>query len=129
MRVIQLSTRSTLGEYDSRPPLARCVWYITWYLRSSCCSETHVLLFMRPRSFRSSTLDITHVRKCTRPSLLYRTASYEKMGVGLGTRVIQGDIPGPHCVSANYVSTKCVTIVTLIEVAMVIYYKPTLIIS
>ena len=74
-----------------------------------------------------STFDVTHVRKCTRPSLLYRTASDEKMGVGLGTRVIQGDIPGPHCVSANYVSTKCVTIVTLIEVAMVIYYKPTLI--
>ena len=39
------STRSTLGEYDSRPPLARYVWYVTSYLRSSCCSEIHV----RPR--------------------------------------------------------------------------------
>ena len=28
-----------------------------------------------------------HVRKCTRPSLLYRTASNEKLGVGLGTRL------------------------------------------
>ena len=35
------STRSTLGEYDSRPLLARYVWYVTWYLRSSCCSETY----------------------------------------------------------------------------------------
>ena len=33
-------SRSTLGEYDSRPPLARYVWYVTWYLCSSCCSET-----------------------------------------------------------------------------------------
>ena len=29
-----------LGEYDNCPPLARCVWYVTWYLHSSCCSET-----------------------------------------------------------------------------------------
>ena len=87
MRVIQPSTRSTLGEYDSRSPLARYVWYVTWYLRSSCCSETHV----HPRSVRSfyrlSTLDVTHVRKCTRLSLLYRTASDEKLGMGLGTRL------------------------------------------
>ena len=30
LRVIQPSTRKTLGEYDSRPPLARYVWYVTW---------------------------------------------------------------------------------------------------
>ena len=87
LRVIQPSTRSTLGEYDSHPPLARYVWYVTWYLRSSCCSETHV----RPCSFRYfyrlSTLDVTHVRKCTRLSPLYRTASDEKLGMGLGTRL------------------------------------------
>ena len=29
----------------------------------------------------------THVRKCTRPSPLYRTASDEKLGVGLGMRL------------------------------------------
>ena len=29
-------------------------------------------------------LDVTHVRKCTRPSPLYRTG---KLGVGLGTRL------------------------------------------
>ena len=50
-----------------------------------------VLRPIRPLSFRSfyrlSTLDVTHMRKCTRPSPLYRTASDEKMGVGLGTRL------------------------------------------
>ena len=59
------------------PRLARYRWYVTWYLHFSCCSKTHV----RPRSFRSlyrlSTLDITHVRKRTRPSPLYHTASDE----------------------------------------------------
>ena len=63
------------------------MWYFTWNLHSSCCSETHV----RPHSFRSfyrlSTLDVTHVRKHTRPFLLYRTASNEKLGVGLVTRL------------------------------------------
>ena len=87
MRVIQLPTLSTHGEYDSRPPLARYVWCVTWYLCSSCCSETHYahvkLLVFLP----FSTLDVTPVRKCTRPSLLYRTASDGKLGVGLGTRL------------------------------------------
>ena len=87
LRVIRPSTCSMLGEYDSRPPLARYVWYLTWYLCSSCCSETHV----HPRSFRSfyhlSTLDITHMRKCTRPSPHYRTASVKKLGMGLGMRL------------------------------------------
>ena len=87
LRVLQPSARSTLGECGSRSPLARYVWYLTWYLQSSCCSETHV----RPRSFRSfchlSTLDATHVRKYTRPSPLYHTASDEKLGVGLRTRL------------------------------------------
>ena len=87
LRVIQPSTRSTLGEYDSRPPLARYVWYVTWYLRSSCCSETHVHPRFLPVFLPLSTLDITHVRRCTRPSPLYRTASDEKLGVGLGTRL------------------------------------------
>ena len=80
LRVIQRSTCSTLGEYDSRPPLARYVWYLTWYLRSSCCSETHVHLGL-------STLDVTHMKKSTGPSPLFRTASDEKLGVGLGTRL------------------------------------------
>ena len=77
LRVIQPSTRSTLGEYDSRPPLARYVWCVTWYLRSSCCSETHYAHVKLPVFLPLSTLDVTHVRKCTRPSPLYRTASDE----------------------------------------------------
>ena len=89
--VIQPSTRSTLGEYDSRPPLARYVWYVTWYLRSSCCSETHYAHVKLPVFLPLSTLDVTHVRKCTRPSPLYRTASDGKLGMGLGTR-----LPGFH---------------------------------
>ena len=87
LRVIQPSTCSTLGEYDSRPPLARYVWYVTWYLHSSCCSETHVRPRFLPVFLPLSTLDVTHMRRCTRPSPLYRTASDEKLGVGLGTRL------------------------------------------
>ena len=89
LRVIQPSTRSKLGEYDSRPPLARYVWYVTWYLRSSCCSGTHVRPRFLPVFLPLSTFDVTHVRRCysTRPSPLYRTASDEKLGVGLGTRL------------------------------------------
>ena len=87
LRVIQPSTCSTLGEYDSRPPLARYVWYVTWYLRSSCCSETHVRPCFLPVFLPLSTLDVTHVRRCTRPSPLYRTASDEKLADGLGTRL------------------------------------------
>ena len=36
------TTRSVLGVhvYDSHPPPARYVWYVTCYLHSSCCSET-----------------------------------------------------------------------------------------
>ena len=80
MRVIQPSTRSTLGEYDIRPPLARYVWHVTWNLAVLRPTYAHVHLGL-------STLDVTHVRKCTRLSLLYRTASNEKLGVGLGTRL------------------------------------------
>ena len=65
LRVIQPSTCSTLGEYNSRPPLARYVWYVTWYLRSSCCSETHVRPRFLPVFLPLSTLDVTHVRRCT----------------------------------------------------------------
>ena len=88
LRVIQPSTCSTLGEYDSRPTLARYVWYFTSYLRSSCCSETHVCPRLLPVFLPLSTLDVTHMRKCTRPSPLYRTASDEKLGDGLGTRLL-----------------------------------------
>ena len=84
MRVIQPSTRSTLGEYDSRPPLARYVWCVTWYLRSSCCSETHVRPRLLPVFLPLSTLDVTHVRKCTRPSPLYRTKQRRNAGRGTG---------------------------------------------
>ena len=87
LRVIQPSTHSTLGEYDSCPPLARYVWCVTWYLRSSCCSETHYAHVKLPVFLPLSTLDVTHVRKCTRPSPLYRTASDGKLGIGLGTRL------------------------------------------
>ena len=84
LRVIQPSTRSTLGEYDSRPPLARYVWYVTWYLRSSCCSETHVRPRFLPVFLPLSTLDVTHVRRCTRPSPLYHTKQRRKAGRGTG---------------------------------------------
>ena len=85
--VIQPSTCSTLGEYDSRPPLARYVCYVTWYLRSSHCSETQYAHIHFRSFYHLCTLDVTHVRKCTRPSPLFRTASDEKLGVGLGTRL------------------------------------------
>ena len=86
MRVIQPSTRSTLGEYDSRPPLARYVCCVTWYLRSSCCSETHYAHVKLPVFLPLSTLDVTHMRKCTRPSPspLYRTKQRQKAGRGTG---------------------------------------------
>ena len=37
--------------------------------------------------YHLSTLDVTHARKCTRPSPLFSTASNEKLGMGLGTRL------------------------------------------
>ena len=43
LRVIQPSTRSTLGEYDSRPPLARYVWYLTY-------GTFALLAVLRPRT-------------------------------------------------------------------------------
>ena len=90
LRVIQPSTRSTLGEYDSRPPLARYVWYVTWYLHSSCCSETHVRPSFLPVFLPLSTLDVTHVRRCTRPSPLYRTKQRRKAGRGTGYEARNG---------------------------------------
>ena len=109
LRVTQPSTRSTLGEYDSRPPLARYVWYLTWYLRSSCCSETTYAHVQLPVFLPLSTLDVTHVRKCTRPSPLYRTASDEKLGVGLGMRLgflhLQFLIAGTVCKNGHFLHT------------------------
>ena len=37
--IVQPNMSSTLGVYDSRPLLARYVWYVIWYLSSSCCFE------------------------------------------------------------------------------------------
>ena len=109
LRVIQPSTRSTLGEYDSRPPLARYMWYFTSYLRSSCCSETHVCPRLLPVFLPLSTLDVTHVRKCTRPSPLYSTASDKKLGVGLGMRlVVVASFQGPTRFSILQVTKSCV---------------------
>ena len=57
--------------YDSHPPLPRYVWYVTWYLSSSCCSElqcTHVQL---SPFYELSTLDVTDTRKDTRPSAFF----------------------------------------------------------
>ena len=87
LRIIQPSAHSTLSEYDSRPPLTRYVWYVTWYLRSSCCSETQYAHVHLSLSTAFLPLTVTHVRKCTRPSLLFRTASNEKLGMGLGARL------------------------------------------
>ena len=36
--IVQPTTRSTLGVYDNRPPLARYVRYVTCYVGSFCCS-------------------------------------------------------------------------------------------
>ena len=52
-------------------------------------SNLVVLAHVQLKSFyRLSTLDVTHVRKCTRPLPLNRTASDGKLGAGLGTRLI-----------------------------------------
>ena len=51
-------------------------------------SNLVVLAHVQLKSFYSlSTRDVTHVRKCTRPSPVYRTASDGKLGEGLGTRL------------------------------------------
>ena len=81
-----------VGEYDSRPPLARYVWCVTWYLRSSCCSEAHYAHVQLPVFLPLSTLDVTHVRKCTRPSPLYRTKQRRKAGRGTGNEAIESII-------------------------------------
>ena len=71
LRVIQPSTRSTLGECDSRLLLARYVGYATWYLRSSCCSETQYAHVHFWSFCRLSILDVTYMRKCTRFSAFF----------------------------------------------------------
>ena len=86
----------------SMTPLARYVWYVTWYLRSSCCSETHVRRRFLPVFLPLSTLDVTHVRRCTRPSPLYRTASDEKLGVGLGMRLDNCTVQNSRLMMGNY---------------------------
>ena len=82
--IVQPFTSSTLGVYNSRPPLATYVWCVTWYLSSSCCSElqcSHVQLSL---FYHLSTLDVMHVRKDTRPSAFFVQT---KIGAGLGTRL------------------------------------------
>ena len=103
--VIQPSTRSTLGEYDSRPPLARYVWYFISYLRSSCCSETHVRPRFLPVFLPLSTLDVTHVRRCTRPSPLYRTKQRRKAGRGTGNEANHTPHIAIPCPSQGHLST------------------------
>ena len=69
--IVQPTTSSMLGMYNSRPLLATYVWCVTWYLSSSCCSEpqcTHVQL---SPFYHLSTLDVTHVRKDIRPSAFF----------------------------------------------------------
>ena len=51
------------------PPLAIYMWYVTWYLSSSCCSEPQCVHVQLSPFYHLSTLDITHVRKDTRPSV------------------------------------------------------------
>ena len=52
----------------SEDELARYVWYVTWYLRCSCCSETqHTHIHFRSL-YHLSTLDVT---QCTRPSAFF----------------------------------------------------------
>ena len=58
--------------YDSRPPLARYVWYVTWYLSSSCCSEPQIAHVQLCPFCHLSTLDVTHLRKHTRPFAFFR---------------------------------------------------------
>ena len=85
----------------SRPPLAKYVWYVTWYLRSSCCSETHVRPRFLPVFLPLSTLDVTDVRRCTRPSPLYRTKQRRKAGRGTGYKATPL-LPTPTHTSTQY---------------------------
>ena len=65
--------------YDSHPHyLDTCGIYVTWYLSSSCCSElqyTHVQLSpfyeLSTLDIELSTLDVTDMRKDTRPSAFF----------------------------------------------------------
>ena len=69
---VQPTTRSTLGVYNSRPPLAKYVWYVTSYLCSSCCSEPQFAHVQISPFYLLSILNVTHVRKHTRPSAFFR---------------------------------------------------------
>ena len=70
-RIAQPTTSSTLSVYDSHPPLATYVWYVTWYLSSSCCSEPQCTHIQLSPLYHLSTLDVTHMTKDTRPSVFF----------------------------------------------------------
>ena len=63
----------------------------TWRHTNNLVVLAHVQLKL---FYRLSTRDVTHVRKCTRPSPAFRTASDGKLGEGLGTRLSTGYITG-----------------------------------
>ena len=65
-----------LGEYNSRPPLARYVWCVTWYLCSSCCSETHYTHIKLPVFLPLSTLDVKDVPGPPRFTVLQVTKNW-----------------------------------------------------
>ena len=56
--MVQPATNSMLGVYKSRPPLAKYVWYIAWYLSSSCGSEPQCAHIYLSPLYHLSTLDI-----------------------------------------------------------------------
>ena len=67
--IAQPTTSSTLGVHNSRPSLVRYKLQVTWYLSSSCCSQcTNV---QSSPFYHLSTLDVTPVRKDTRPSVSF----------------------------------------------------------
>ena len=68
-----LTTRSTLGVYDSHLPLARYMWLFLLFWAQ--CAHAQLNPFYHP-----FYPNVTHVRKDTRLSPLFRTANDGKLG-------------------------------------------------
>ena len=64
LHIVQPTTSSTLGVYDSRPPLARYMWYLS----SSCCFEPQCAHVQLSPFYHLSTLDIMPCEMITKPT-------------------------------------------------------------
>ena len=67
----QPTTSSMLGVYNSHPLLATCVVGYLVPFSSSCSSEPQSAHVQLSPFYHLSTLDVTHVRKDTRPSAFF----------------------------------------------------------